>query len=146
MKTFATVSLFIFAIIFSGCEETKKVIDVAGSVQLSGKYVVNDLKGATVAVNNTPTLIFSALDKSIKGTTGCNSVFGNYTLDLYTISFTDIAVSEKACLDSNISKIEKDFLETLNNTGSYNLQDNILTLYSKTDRKVLLKATKDTNN
>lgn len=146
MKTFATVSLLIFAIIFSGCEETKKVIDVAGSVQLSGKYVVNDLKGATVAVNNTPTLIFSALDKSIKGTTGCNSVFGNYTLDLYTISFTDIAVSEKACLDSNISKIEKDFLETLNNTGSYNLQDNILTLYSKTDRKVLLKATKDTNN
>jgi heat shock protein HslJ len=73
-------------------------------------------------------------------------VFGNYTIDLYTINFGQLAVSEKMCMDKNIMKTERDFLDALNNTGSYALDNGILTLYSKTDRSVLLNAKKDTNN
>ncbi len=146
MKTVATLSILIFTIFFTSCDETKKVIDVAGSVQLTGTYTISAINGKKLTNTTNPTFTMSALDNSFRGTTGCNSVFGNYTVDLYTISFGDLAVSEKMCTDKNIMKTERDFLNALNNTGSYALDNGALTLYSKTDRSVLLNATKDKNN
>ena len=143
MKTLATLSLILFAVIFTGCDETKKVIDVAGSVQLTGSYTVTALNGKKVVNTTNPTFTMSALDNSFRGTTGCNSVFGNYTIDLYAINFGDLAVSEKFCTEKEIMKTERDFLDALNNAGSYALENGILTLYSKTDRSVLLSAKKD---
>ncbi|PHR10546.1 MAG: hypothetical protein COA40_13875 [Aequorivita sp.] len=145
MKALATVSILLFAIIFTGCDETKKVIDVAGSVQLTGSYTVNSINGKKLENTTNPTFTLSAIDNSFRGTTGCNSVFGNYTIDLYSINFGDLAVSEKMCMDKNIMNTERDFLNALNNTGTYGLQNGVLTLYSKTDRSVLLSATKDSN-
>ncbi|MBK5214686.1 MAG: META domain-containing protein [Flavobacteriaceae bacterium] len=148
MKTLATLSLLLllFTVIFTGCDETKKVIDVAGSVQLTGNYIVSSINGKKLENTTNPTFTLSALDNSFRGTTGCNSVFGNYTIDFYALNFGDLAVSEKFCTDKNTMKTERDFLDALNNTGSYALENNVLTLYSKTDRSVLLSAKKDTNN
>lgn len=146
MKTLATLSLLIFTIIFTSCDETKRVIGVAESVQLTGSYTVTAINGKKLTNTTNPTFTLSAIDNSVRGTTGCNSIFGNYTLDLYAISFTDLAVSEKACLDKNLMKSERDFLDALNNTGSYTLDNGTLTFYSKTDRSVLLSASKDANN
>lgn len=146
MKTFATLSLLIFTLVFTSCDETKRVIDVAGSVQLTGSYTVTALNGKKISGKTTPTLSLSAIDKSIQGNTGCNSVFGSYTLDLYAISFNDLAVTAKDCPEDNKMSVEREYLDALNNTGSYALENNILTFYSKTDRSVLLKATKDQKN
>lgn len=144
MKTLATLSLLVCTLIFTGCDETKRVIDVAGNVQLTGSYTVSALSGKKVATNPNPTFSLSALDNSFRGTSGCNSVFGDYKLDMYAISFDNLAVSEKYCAEKGIMDTERDFLNALNNTGSYALENNILTFYSKTDRSVLLTATKDT--
>ncbi len=146
MKTLATFSVLLFALIFISCDETKKVIDVAGSVQLSGNYTVTALNGKKLANTTNPTFTISALDNSFRGTTGCNSVFGNYTIDLNTINFGELAVSEKMCMDKNIMKTERDFLDALNATGSFSIENGALTLYSKTDRSALLNAKKDTAN
>jgi heat shock protein HslJ len=129
--------------ILVGCDETKKVIDVAGSVQLSGSYTVVDF-GKTVSTSEPMTFSFAALDKSIRGNTGCNSFFGNYTIDLYALSFGDFSVTEKYC-DEPVMIAERALLKALQNTGSYSLQDNVLTLYSKNDRSVLVKANKTVN-
>lgn len=145
MRTIATFTI-IFALILTSCDETKKVIDVAGSVQLTGNYIVTAIDGKKLTTETTPTFSLSALDNSFRGTTGCNSVFGNYTIDLYAINFGDLAVSERFCAEKEIMKTERDFLDALNNSGSYGLENNVLTLYSKTDRSVLLKATKETKN
>ena len=146
MKTLATLSLLIFAVIFTGCDETKRVIDVAGNVQLTGSYTVSAINGQKISVENKPTFSLSALDNSFQGNTGCNSVFGNYSLDLYTINFSDLAVTAKNCAEKDSMKVERDFLDALKNTGSYGIEGIILTLYSKTDRSVLLTATKDKRN
>lgn len=145
MRTIATFTI-ILTLILTSCDETKKVIDVAGSVQLTGNYIVTAIDGKKLTTETTPTFSLSALDNSFRGTTGCNSVFGNYTIDLYAINFGDLAVSERFCAEKEIMKTERDFLDALNNTGSYGLENNVLTLYSKTDRSVLLKATKETKN
>lgn len=146
MKVLASLSALIFALVFTSCDETKKVIDVAGSVQLTGNYTVSSINGAKLTSNVYPTFSLSALDNSFRGTTGCNSVFGNYTIDLYAINFSDLAVSEKFCAEKDVMRAEREFLDALNKTGSYAIQDGLLTLYSKTDRSVVLTARKDTQN
>tara|TARA_R110002050_G_scaffold16477_1_gene49836 strand:- start:121 stop:561 length:441 start_codon:yes stop_codon:yes gene_type:complete len=146
MKTLATLSVLIFSVLFTSCDETKRVIDVAGSVQLTGSYTVSAINGKKLGNTTVPTFTLSALSNSVRGTTGCNSVFGNYTIDLYTINFSDLAVSEKMCNETGIMKTERDFLDALKVTGSYSLENNVLTFYSKTDRSVVLSATKDGNN
>lgn len=145
MKKIATLTM-IFALILTSCDETKKVIDVAGSVQLTGNYSVTAINGKKLTTETTPTFSLSALDNSFRGTTGCNSVFGNYTIDLYAIDFGNLAVSEMYCAEKEIMKTERDFLDALNNTGSYAIENNVLTLYSKNDRSVLLKASKEVKN
>lgn len=143
MKKLITLSMIALTVLFTGCDETKKVIDVAGNVQLTGSYTVTALKGQKVSGQDVPTFSLSAVDNSIQGNTGCNSIFGKYTLDLYTINFKDIAVTSRECAEDNTMDLERKFLDALNDTGSFELQENSLTLYSKIDRSVLLKATKD---
>lgn len=137
-------TLLFAALVLTSCDETKKVIDVAGNVQLSGMYKVSNVNGNAVA-NKNPTINFAALDKTIRGNTGCNSFFGNYALDLYALSFSDIGSTEMAC-DQPIMDVENAFLMALRNTGSYSIENSVLTLYSKTDRSVLLVAMKEERN
>lgn len=144
MKTLATLSLLLFSVIFTSCDETKKVIDIAGSVQLTGSYTVTTIDGNTLGKTTSPTFTMSALDNSFRGNTGCNSVFGNYSIDLFTINFGDLAVSERYCAEEKIMETERDFLNALNKAGSFSLQNEVLTLYSNTDKSILLLATKDT--
>lgn len=136
------IIIFMSAIVLTSCDETKKVIDVAGNVQLAGNYVISAI-GDKAVTANAPTISFMAYDKSIKGNTGCNSFFGNYALDLNVLTFSDIGSTEMAC-EQPIMDIENNFLQALRNTGSFSLQNNVLTLLSKDDQSVLLKAQKET--
>ncbi|MDC8002605.1 META domain-containing protein [Aureisphaera galaxeae] len=129
--------------LFSSCDETKKVIDVAGNVHLTGNYTVTSIGGSEIS-ENAPTITFVALDKTIRGNTGCNSFFGKYALDLYALTMSDIGNTEMAC-DQPIMDVENAFLNALRNTGSYDLENSMLTLYSKTDRSELLIARKERN-
>jgi heat shock protein HslJ len=137
------ITFFASVLLLFSCDETKKVIDVAGNVQLAGNYAITSIGGEMV-MENAPTITFIVYDKSVKGNTGCNSFFGNYSLDLYALSFSDIGSTEMAC-DEPIMTNENLFLQALRNTGSYAIEDNVLTLYSKNDRSILLKAQKEVN-
>ena len=100
--------IILTTLFITSCDETKKVIDVAGNVQLSGKYNVTEI-GTTTSFEKVPYISFFALDKTIKGNTGCNSYFGNYALDLYALSFNNIASTEMAC-DQPIMDVENAFM------------------------------------
>ncbi len=135
------ITIVLATLVLTGCDETKKVIDVAGNVQLSGAYKVSSINNKAVS-ENAPTMSFFALDKTVRGNTGCNSFFGNYILDLYAMSFNDIGSTEMAC-DQPIMDVENAFLSALRKTGSYDIENSVLTLYSKTDRSIILVAIKD---
>jgi len=135
------ITLVFAVLVFTGCDETKKVIDVAGNVQLSGAYKISSLNNYAVS-ENAPTISFFALDKTIRGNTGCNSFFGKYALDLYAISFSDVGSTEISC-DAPIMEVEIAFMNALRDTGSYDIENSVLTLYSKADRSIILVAIKD---
>ncbi len=139
MKIFIT--LIIATLVFTGCDETKKVIDAAGNVQLSGAYKISSVNNVAVS-EHVPTINFYALDKTVRGNTGCNNFFGNYVLDLYALSFNDIASTEIACAQP-IMDVENAFLNALRNAGSYDIENSVLTLYSKTDRSIIMVAIKE---
>ena len=139
----ALIVLFMTTLLFTSCDETKKVIDVAGNVQLAGNYTITSVGDITVS-ENAPTITFIAYDKSFKGNTGCNAFFGNYALDLNVLTFTGIASTEMAC-EQPIMDVENQFLQALRNTGSFSLQNNVLSLRSKDDQSVLVTAQKETN-
>lgn len=145
MKKASTLIMAIFGFLLStGCDETKKAIDVAGSIQLSGTYTISTI-GDEKLKSTAPSITFSAIDKSVRGTTGCNSFFANYTIDLYALDIKELAVTEMYCEDKDIQKTEKDFLDALKNTGSFTIENNILTLFSKNDRSILAVGNKKTN-
>lgn len=137
----AVLLIMIFTLTVTACDETKKVIDVAGNVQLTGTYDVTSMNENTIDAKSGIYIGFSGLDNTIRGNTGCNSFFGSYNLDLYALSFSDIGSTEMAC-EPGVMLKEGALLEALTNTGSYTIKEGVLTLYSKIDRTELLTAKK----
>jgi len=141
MKSLATISLVLFALVFTSCDETKRVIDVAGNVQLSGNYTVTNVEGTSPAATK-PTITFAALSGRVSGNAGCNNYFGDYTTNVNNITFGELAATKKMC-GENVMQTEDTFLSAMNKVGGYRIQDNVLTLYAKSDQSVLITATKD---
>lgn len=133
-------SLAVLLLIFTtSCDETQKVFNTAGNVQLNGNYTINEVKGKSYTPKGL-VLTFDALNKAVNATTECNNMFGTYTLDLYAIKFSEMASTKKHC--EGKMDAEKEIGEALSETGSYTLEAGILKLYSTNDRSLLLTATK----
>jgi heat shock protein HslJ len=143
MKTLITLGFIVLAIVFTSCDETKKVAQVAGSVQLSGSYKVTEANDTALSEDKKMSFVITALDKKIRGTTACNSFNGKFTVDVLTLRFSEMSISENYC-DDKTQKAEENLMRALRTTGSYILKNNILTLYSYPDHSVILKAMKDT--
>lgn len=138
-------SLAILLLIFTAsCDETQRVFNTAGNVQLNGNYTINEVKGKSYTPKGL-VMTFDALNKGINVTTECNNMFGTYTLDLYAINFSEMASTKKYCEEK--MDAEKEIGEALSETGSYTLEAGVLKLFSANDRSLLLTATKvrDTN-
>ena len=142
MKSLATITLLVFTLIFTSCDETKKVIDVAGNVQLSGNYTVTSIEGNSLSTTK-PTISFAALSGRVSGNSGCNTYFADYTTNVNSLTFGELAVTKKMCANKNTMQVENNFLEAMNNVGGYRIQENVLTLYAKSDQSVLITATKN---
>lgn len=140
MKKFITI--VVIALLITACDETKKVVNVTENVQLSGAYRISSISNKAVS-ENAPFINFIALEKTIRGNTGCNNFFGNYTIDPSDLSFNDIGSTEMAC-EQPIMDVENAFLQALRNTGSYDIENSVLTLYSKSDQSIILVAIKRT--
>lgn len=139
MKPLFSILLASIFILTTSCDETKKVINTASNVQLNGDYTINTINEK----NYTPkglVLTFDALNKAVNATTECNSMFGTYTLELYALNFAPIASTRMYC--EGKMDAEKEIGQALAETGSYTIENGVLTLFSKNDRSQLLTATK----
>ncbi len=143
MKIFTALSLIVLVIVFTNCNETKKVIEDTSSDQLMGTYIVTELNDTKVSKDKGISFEISELKKSIKGTTGCNSFFGTIAKDGHNLRITEINISENYC-DEVVMKSEQSLMSAFNAAASYMLKEQTITLYSDTDKSVILKAVKDT--
>jgi heat shock protein HslJ len=142
MKIFTALSLIVFVIVFTNCNETKKVVEDTGSNQLMGTYIITELNDTKVSKDKGMSFEISEFNKSIRGTTGCNSFFGAIAKEGNSLSIIEMSVSEKYC-DDVVMKSEQSLMRAFNTTGSYMLKEQILSLYSDSDNSVILIAVKE---
>ena len=67
-------------------------------------------------------------DGQINGSAGCNSYFGDVTVEDGSLSVGLIGSTLMACVDDGIGQQEADFLAALGQANAYTLEDNQLTL------------------
>jgi len=142
MKSIFSILICSVFILTTSCDETQKVINTASNVQLNGSYTINTIQEKVYTPKGL-VLTFDALNKSVSATTECNNLFGSYTIDLYTLNFNPLASTKMYC--EGKMDAEQEIAEALESTGSYTIENGVLTLYSKNDRSQLLTATKVRN-
>lgn len=147
MESFKLLVLFLLLGVTVNCNETKKVITQTSSLQLNGNYEIRTINGIEIRPSD-PSAVFISFDpasRTMNGNTGCNAYFGNYQSDNNTLAFSDIGQTEMAC-DDDIMRIEWDLMEALRETGYYSIENQVLTFFSKSDKKTILSATKKDKN
>ena len=126
MKKLAALGLLVLAMVFTNCNETRKVVEDPDSVQLMATYNVTELNDTRISKDKGISFEISGLDKSIKGVTACNSFSGEYTLNGSTLRIIEINISENYC-DDSIMKSEQSLIRAFKATGSYMIKEQILT-------------------
>ena len=87
------------------------------------------LGGAPVAFvpNAEPTIDFTDDGRSFGGSTGCNSIFGDYTIAGGTIGFGGIGQTEMAC-EEPLMRQEANVIRALQDASVYTVENGILTI------------------
>ncbi|MEE1885484.1 DUF4377 domain-containing protein [Pedobacter flavus] len=113
-------------------KKTKKNIDIPIIQNITWKLIEINQK---VLPNSKANLSF--IDNGIKGSLGCNTYFGSYTITNQTINFKAIGSTLMACSDTDIMQLENEFAKLLSdNSYTYLIEDSFLKL-SK-DNKVVM--------
>jgi len=103
--------------------------------QLAGQWVLKTMAiqgGSAPLVPTTDISLYFNTDGSISGYGGCNNYFASYTLTGATtpkgagMTIAPISTSKKYCESTSIQ--ENTYLQTLQNTGAYVVNGNLLTI------------------
>lgn len=109
--------------LFASCAMTKKSADESRK-ELFAEWIITDVKGEKAVGEDTPTL---ALEEGrVHGNTGCNYFNGTMLLDGERISFSQVGVTRRFCVNA-VS--EGAILESLNSAYSYRLRKEFLYIY-----------------
>lgn len=133
--------LFFAFISLIGCKSAENL--PVKPEQLHGEYIVYEILGFQLGnlIEAAPTFILNVRETLFQGSAGCNSIFGEYVLNGKNLEFPALAATEKYCAEGNVMKLERDFIEALNQTEQFEYQKGILTFYGK-GKKTILRATK----
>lgn len=119
------VSLIILTVI--ACNSSKSTTDTVFLTQ--NHWVLVELQGQPVihaGTNKRASLEFTAEGNKVTGSTGCNRMFGTYTLSGdEKIAFNNIGSTRMACQDMNE---ENAFLKALDSTNAYGISGKELLL------------------
>ncbi|WP_299098364.1 META domain-containing protein [uncultured Winogradskyella sp.] len=132
------LSLFMLLTTLNSCDSSKKAIENSKKMQtsLSGTYYIVNVKDMDVSSNKI-TINFDEASNKVTGFAGCNSFFGNYTLENNTLTFQNIGASKKFC-PGTASVVERQFLKALNSVNSYSINENSISF--SIDESILIKG------
>jgi len=98
------------------------------------QWRLTEIAGETAPETSEAFIIFADSADRVSGNGGCNTFAGAYTLSgADGISFSRMLFTRKMCLGVDT---EGKFIEALNNTASYSVSGNTLTLYDAAKSKL----------
>lgn len=120
------------------CGAGKKALT---SADIDGQWTIIEAMGKAVTENegNVPSINFNAAEKSVSGTTGCNSFMGSFTLgEDNAISFSPLAATKMMCRNMEAETL---IFQALDAAGTAKKDKDALVFCSK-DGNVVLKMTR----
>ena len=88
---------------------------------LDGKWSFNEVSvdGETLQAPYAASAYLAIDGDQVSGSTGCNSFSGTATFDAGAVTFDSLAITERACTDSNVMAFEAALLDVLNSAAAY---------------------------
>jgi heat shock protein HslJ len=110
----------------------------ASQASLEGiEWKLTELNGQPVLAGTTPTAKFE--EGSVSGSTGCNSYGGQYSLSGESITISNLAQTEMACLDpEGVMDQETAFGMAMNSAASYTASESRLEIINSSGETVLV--------
>jgi heat shock protein HslJ len=131
MKRAATLGGMVLALAILGCKSAPTTVEAA-KLEGTNWVLVSDVpEGVKPA-----TFTLHADGRKVSGFTGCNRMFGQYTLSGQTLYFNAMGTTKMACPGAPM-EIEKRFLGALTRTRSFTIVGDTLSL--RDDDAVLLR-------
>lgn len=132
---------FISSLLLSACSTNslEKENNMEKSVLENSKFQAIELNN--IAVKNSEKVAFISFesDSKIHGNLGCNNFFGSYQLIKNELNLGQVGSTMMMCQNMDT---EREFLDVLQNTKTYKLENNILELFNK-DGKNIAKFRKE---
>ena len=120
------------------CGTGKKALT---SADIDGQWTIVEAMGQSVTGNegNVPSINFNIAEKSVSGTTGCNSFMGGFTLgENNEVSFSPLAATKMMCRDMKAEMLIFQATEAARTAR----KDNEDLVFCSEDGNVVLKMTR----
>ncbi len=145
LQLLAAIMLAIFSMTISGCssgsDSTKTQKTNTSKSALNGtKWMIQTLNGSRVLIPEGGKEVFITFsnDGKAKGSSGCNTFNGNAEVSGSSMKLGPMATTRMMCPEQ--MDTERDFLAALNNTASYSISGNTLSIMDA-GKKVLATFT-----
>ncbi|HEY6120105.1 MAG TPA: META domain-containing protein [Pyrinomonadaceae bacterium] len=103
------------------------------------KWKLTEVNGA--AVQSPKAYIeFDGKTKRFSGNGGCNRIAGGYKVDAMHIKFSQAISTRMACIDSEVQRVETDFLKALNEVTDFQIQGEVLRFTEGDQPKLTFRA------
>lgn len=137
---FATIGLSLFLLQSCATQNNQTLnLDLGGSWELN---YINETSGTTIGdgfPNKKPTLVLESISKKLTGNSGCNQMFGSFTTQQNSISFSGLGATKMYCEGVK----ENEYFRTLESTKTYKIVDGKLNFYNEKDELILSYSKKD---
>lgn len=131
-----SILLIALIILFSSCNNTKKIVEVTPNDIPSGKYEIRTVQGVTIYKLS---FDIDSSENKISGKTNCNSYGGNFSITNNEIKIGPLMATEMYC-EENVMKIERSIFKAFADAKTYLYDNNMFTLSS--ENGVVLRAYK----
>ena len=129
-----SILLLTVVVLFSSCNNTKKVAEVSSEEIPSGKYEIRSIQGAPVYK------MYFDIDTSenkISGKTNCNSYGSNFSITNNEIKIGPLTATEMYC-EENVMKVEHSIFKAFGDAKTFVYDSNMFTLSS--EEGIILQA------
>lgn len=120
------------------CKSAKETVSLTGV-----KWVAESLNGKEIKFKEDQSEVFftfDAVDKKVSGRAGCNRFFGTYEQNESALTFSGMGATKMACPDMDI---EASFFKVLEDTKSFVIKNDKLTLKDDSNVIAVFKAQKE---
>ncbi|MEP2936334.1 MAG: META domain-containing protein [Gilvibacter sp.] len=133
MKIFA-ICMLLFGL---SCNGSKNLTKQEAMTELAGIYNVTAMGSENVS-GSSMTLKFDPETAAVGGSSSCNKIFGSYSAEGETMSFSAMGMTKMYC--EGKMQMEKDFMQALQAVNKYRIKGDQIELLQ--DKTVLLTLSK----